>query len=93
MVAMVDEPVDDVSVESQMSMSALVQTGRLSIVTTPWSNVYLDGRRIGQTPLIGVELPAGRHVLDLRNPEEDIQTRYPVTIGANAHERVRISLR
>ena len=69
------------------------ETGRLSIVTTPWSEVYLGSRRIGQTPLIGLELPAGRHVLTLRNPEEGIETRYPVTIEAEQHERVRISLR
>ena len=72
---------------------AVRETGRLSIVTTPWSEVYLGSRRIGQTPLIGLELPAGRHVLTLRNPEEGIQTRYPVTIHADQHERVRISLR
>ena len=99
-VTMTERVVDDAVAESTMEsvmesamMAPAGETGRLSIVTTPWSNVYLDGRRIGQTPLIGVELPAGRHVLDLRNPEENIQTRYPVTIGANGHERVRISLR
>ena len=86
-------PPQDTTPATMAADRAVVSTGRLSIVTTPWSEVYLGGRRIGQTPLIGIELPEGRHVLLLKNPEEHIETRYPVRIEANQHERVRISLR
>lgn len=40
--------------------------GRLNLVTVGgWADVYLGARRIGQTPLAGVSLPAGRHRLRL----------------------------
>ncbi len=63
------------------------------MITTPWSEVYLDGRRLGSTPLIEVELPAGDYVLELRNPEEAIRTLHPVRIVEGTHARIRIALR
>jgi serine/threonine-protein kinase len=54
--------------------------GLLTIDTSPWSQVSMGGRVLGQTPLIGVKLPAGSHVLSLKNPELGIETSYPVTI-------------
>ena len=54
--------------------------GSLTIDTSPWSIVSVNGRTLGQTPLIGVKLPSGNHVLSLRNPEQGIETSYPVMI-------------
>ena len=38
--------------------------GMLNVNSKPWSNLYLDGRFIGQTPKINYDLPAGRHTLE-----------------------------
>jgi serine/threonine-protein kinase len=54
--------------------------GFLTIDTTPWSIVSVGGKSLGQTPLVGVKLPAGAQTLSLRNPELGIETQYPVTI-------------
>jgi len=54
--------------------------GFLTIDTSPWSQVSVGGRVLGQTPLIGVKLPSGNQVLSLKNPEQGIETSYPVTI-------------
>jgi hypothetical protein len=35
------------------------------VTTTPWSEVFEGGRRLGETPM-QIELPAGRHALTLR---------------------------
>jgi serine/threonine protein kinase len=40
-------------------------TGTLRVTTTPWSEVFEGGRRLGETPM-QIELPAGRHALTLR---------------------------
>ena len=37
--------------------------GRLSIDSTPWATVYLDGARLGVTPIVKRSVPAGRHKL------------------------------
>jgi serine/threonine-protein kinase len=37
--------------------------GTLSVMARPWCDVYLDGRRLGRTPLIRVPVPSGRRTL------------------------------
>jgi type II secretory pathway predicted ATPase ExeA len=41
----------------------------VSINATPWAIVRVDGKEIGETPLAGVELEAGRHVFQARMPD------------------------
>ncbi|MEI9953509.1 MAG: protein kinase [Pseudomonadota bacterium] len=54
--------------------------GFLTLDTSPWSQVSVGGRILGQTPLIGVKLPVGSQLLSLKNPEQGIETSYPITI-------------
>lgn len=55
-------------------------TGTLRVNTTPWSQVFVDGRLIGNTPQMNVPLPAGRHTITFVNPEFNIRERVNVTI-------------
>jgi hypothetical protein len=55
-------------------------TGTLSVGTSPAGiSVFVDGTPHGVTPL-GIELPAGEHVIELRTPTE--RRRIPVTLTA-----------
>jgi len=56
-------------------------TGLLSVDTDPWSWVYLDGRRLGMTPLWQRVVPAGRHRLELRGDRAAVQRRVRVAPG------------
>ncbi len=69
------------------------EPGLLFLDTTPWTEVSLGGRSLGNTPLMRVELPAGRHVLLLRNAEQGIEERYTVEIQAGETLRRRVGLR
>ena len=67
--------------------------GRVWINSTPWSQVRLDGRAIGNTPLVGVYVDAGQHTLELRavcgvkrrrvviHPGEDYRLTLQVCVG------------
>jgi eukaryotic-like serine/threonine-protein kinase len=57
-------------------------SGRLTLDTTPWTHVYLRGRKLGDTPLIDQALPAGRHQLKLVNESKNISTVVEVEIRA-----------
>ena len=72
--------------------SVVVEYGYLSIDTTPWSLVSSNGKSLGQTPLLGVKLPVGAHILTLRNPDLGIETQYSVTIVAGKTLARRIGL-
>jgi eukaryotic-like serine/threonine-protein kinase len=68
--------------------------GLLTLDSTPWSIVSVDGKTLGQTPLVGIKLPvpAGVHQLTLKNPELAMQTTYTVTIEAGKTFSRRVGL-
>ena len=57
-------------------------TGTLRVQTRPWSKVFVDGRLVGNTPLMGVELSAGRHTLTFVNDDFGIRKTVKVDIQA-----------
>jgi serine/threonine-protein kinase len=69
-----------------------VPTGKLTLDTTPWTRVFLRGRKLGDTPLIGVTLPAGKHQLKLINEEKQISTIIEVDIrsGQTTSKKLRL---
>jgi serine/threonine protein kinase len=46
--------------------AARVGTGKLFISATPWAELSIDGRPVGNTPRANLELPAGTHRLHLQ---------------------------
>ncbi|HEY5945073.1 MAG TPA: PEGA domain-containing protein, partial [Kofleriaceae bacterium] len=40
---------------------AEVKPGMLSIDSTPYATIYVDGQRLDQTPIVGKSIPAGKH--------------------------------
>ena len=67
-------------------------TGRLTLVTEPWSQVSLEGKQLGTTPLVNRELPAGRHTLTLRNPSTGEQKTLVIEITAGKTLQRRVEL-
>lgn len=57
-------------------------SGALRINSRPWSQVFVDGRLIGNTPQMNVSLSAGRHQVTLVNPDFSIRHTINVTIAA-----------
>ncbi|MBV8760050.1 MAG: PEGA domain-containing protein, partial [Deltaproteobacteria bacterium] len=50
-------------------------TGKLTVRTTPYSNVYEGSRELGETPFADLELSAGTHTLTFRNPSHEPVTK------------------
>jgi serine/threonine protein kinase len=57
--------------------------GLLDLNCQPWARVTIDGRYRGDTPIQGLELPAGSHRVRLENPTEKRSRTITVKIGAN----------
>ncbi len=63
---------DEVVIESGARMTkrySFGDTGYLSLAATPWADVDVDGRSIGQTPLARVAVPEGSHSIRFVHPE------------------------
>jgi serine/threonine-protein kinase len=59
-----------------------VSRGKLTLNTEPWTHVSLNGKALGDTPLIEVALPAGRHRLQLTNDQAKIDVAVEVEVKA-----------
>jgi serine/threonine-protein kinase len=62
---------------------AVAANGKLSLKTTPWTQVFLGKKKLGDTPLIDFSLPAGKHTLRLVSPEAGTESSIEVEITAN----------
>ncbi len=55
--------------------------GSIRIDSTPWTDVYLDGHRLGRTPYLSDRIPAGAHTLKLINRERMIEHEERFRVG------------
>jgi len=61
----------------------------LSVNSQPWSNVTLDGRAIGQTPIRDLRIAAGRHKLVLTNPVRQSSREVVFTVKPGEKKLIR----
>lgn len=69
------------------------KTGWLSINSDPWANVVVDGKALGNTPLLRHRLPVGRHRVTLSNPGRKLRAVRTVTIRAGVVTKLSVLLR
>ena len=66
--------------------------GSMAINAQPWAEVFIDGERVGETPIGNVPVPIGTHEVRFRHPELGEQVvRSTVTLGGPA--RISVDLR
>jgi hypothetical protein len=44
--------------------------------------VYVDKKHVGHTPLLGLQLPAGRHTVELTNPDSGARKKLKIQVHA-----------
>ena len=70
----------------------MLPTGRLTATAAPWAWVVIDGKRVGGTPLMDVELPIGPHTVVFQHPRFHEQKR-SIVVTATAPLHVSVDLR
>jgi eukaryotic-like serine/threonine-protein kinase len=66
--------------------------GRLTLNTSPWAIVHIDGKKVGVTPIVEHRLSAGAHEVQLRNPDQNLSRTTRVEIPANGHVKKTLTL-
>lgn len=69
-----------------------VPTGTLHVNALPWAEVWIDGKRAGETPIGNFAVPIGTHEIVFRHPELGEQKK-SVVVTAGAPARVGVDLR
>jgi hypothetical protein len=67
-------------------------TGSAAINAVPWAEVFVDGAKVGETPLGNVTMPIGPHEITFRHPELGEQ-KQGVTITLKSPARISADLR
>jgi hypothetical protein len=62
--------------------------GSLSINSNPWSVVFIDGKKVGNTPLMRVPATAGRHEITLENKKQGIRQKLKIVIEAGKETKI-----
>jgi hypothetical protein len=57
--------------------------GILRLNSRPWSQVFVDGKSVGNTPQMGLRLRAGKHQIELVNPQLGMSKKFQVTVAAD----------
>lgn len=73
-------------------ISVSLPMGYLSLNAQPWSEVLIDGKPVGETPIGNLEFPIGPHRVVFRHPVHGEQTR-TVVLAAGATMRLSVDLR
>jgi hypothetical protein len=75
----------DVKPGRPLRIEPSLPSGVANLNATPWAEVWIDGRKVGETPLGRVQLTIGSHEILFRHPELGDQTRtLVVTTGSVA---------
>ena len=68
------------------------EPGSLWIRVRPWAEVLIDGKKVGQTPLVPIRVPAGKHTVVLINESLNVRRSYPVTVSPAKTTELKITL-
>ena len=67
--------------------------GSLVLEATPWAEVTLDGRSVGETPLGNVSVLPGMHTLLFKNPESGKSVKCTIQVNPGQRVSLRVDLR
>lgn len=66
-------------------------SGSVFINARPWAEVFVDGRRVGETPIANLSLPIGERELVFRHPQLG-ERRQTIVVGLGAPTRIGVEL-
>ena len=66
--------------------------GFLTINATPWADVFVDGKAVGQTPIGSLEVEPGTHTVRLVCPPLEAEKTTTVTVGSGETKPVSVDL-
>ena len=86
------ESVHSVDIEpGEVRSISIDPRGRVNLNATPWAEVWVDGRKAGDTPLANLQLPLGVRELTFKHPQFG-ERRATITVRGNGPAAVSIDM-
>ena len=74
------------------SLSIDLPQGTVNLNAAPWAEVWIDGRRVGETPIGNLAVPIGPHEIVFRHPEFG-EKKQAVSVTTGAPVRLSVSMK
>ena len=87
-----DRRVVDVKAGTKATIRVDVPSAPLSINALPWAEAWINGKRVGETPIGNYMIPVGTHEVVFRHPDLG-ERRQSVTVSLKAPARVAVDMR
>ena len=74
------------------TMNIELPQGTVNLNASPWAEVWLDGRRIGETPIGNLAVPIGPHEIVFKHPELG-EKKHAISVTTAAPVRLSVSMK
>lgn len=75
-----------------LPISLDLPTGSVNLNAAPWAEVWLDGVRVGETPIGNLTVPIGPHEIIFRHPQFG-EKRHAVSVTAGVPVRISVEMK
>ena len=75
-----------------VSLSIDLPKGVVNLNAIPWAEVWLDGQRVGETPIGNLSVPIGAHEILFRHPQFG-EKRHAISVTMSGPTRVSVDMR
>jgi hypothetical protein len=66
--------------------------GVVHLNATPWAEVWVDGQRVGETPIGNLSMPIGSHEVVFRHPQFG-EKRHAISVTLSGPTRVSVNMK
>ena len=73
-------------------ISLALPKGTINLNASPWAEVWLDGARVGETPIGNLSVPIGPHEIVFRHPQFG-EKRHAVSVTAGVPVRISVEMK
>jgi hypothetical protein len=74
------------------SLAVDLPKGSVNLNATPWAEVWVDGQRVGETPIGNLSIPIGPHEVVFRHPQFG-EKRHAISVTMSAPTRVSVDMK
>jgi hypothetical protein len=74
------------------SIKVDLPNGVINLNASPWAEVWVDGNRVGETPIGNLSIPIGPHEIVFRHPQFG-EKRHAVSVTLNGPTRVSVDMK
>jgi hypothetical protein len=73
-------------------LAVTLPSGTVNLNASPWAEVWIDGQRVGETPIGNLSIPIGPHEVMFRNPQLG-EKRHAISVSLAAPVRLSVDMK